>query len=665
MTVTIPFTVVLQSDAEPGTGLGTEAVNDLVPRDSNGHAYLPATHLKGLLREHLATIIHVREWDRALLDAVLGAEGVQQGAVRVSDARAKTDARTRTITRTAIGEYGVASEGSLRTVEAVSVGTKFSGEMRVESPKGSAVELAARLGLQLISAIGGGRNRGSGACRVEFANETESPGSLLRKLDSAMKSWRAPVVSKPKASTAQLGTKTVWFSLVFRADGPICCPETPVVGANHLRGGIAIPASAVQGAILTRLDAVDSALASACFASAHFRCWPLLPTSTDVNGREVPIAVRVSMTHRVSKLVDATTNHFIYKDEAIAPIKWEEAARGSPMKGSDGVLLRRSNGQVDLWKSSEMPRLVTAHGVHAGGRNLYSMDSLAPMLFSGMIAVPEGVAAALEKLFRDDPTVALGKSRSVRGGGRLELKRLDAASLAAWQPNPKAASLVFVVQSPLELPEGKLPTSAGEMLVKLVEESGLGKVTEAHASTQVLFGWSRAEQGSRVGETQRLRAVRVISPGSVFVLASPVADLQAVLIKGIGSGRERGCGAILPHPGVASGKFTRPVKLQTVKSKDDAGKWAVQLLKSCGGAGPSPSQISALAAKASQGTDLKIAAAFLDEQLKSRPSRFSDVWRASKEVLQSLLKQDKQLVCRALRAWQDLAIIHRETKEHE
>ena len=83
MTVTIPFTLVLQSDAEPGTGLGTEAVNDLVPRDSNGHAYLPATHLKGLLREHLATIIHVREWDRALLDAVLGAEGVQQGAVRV------------------------------------------------------------------------------------------------------------------------------------------------------------------------------------------------------------------------------------------------------------------------------------------------------------------------------------------------------------------------------------------------------------------------------------------------------------------------------------------------------------------------------------------------------------------------------------------------------
>ena len=61
---TITYSVKLSSDAEPGTGLGTESINDLVPRDSNGHAYLPATHLKGLMRQHLSTAFASRGWNR-------------------------------------------------------------------------------------------------------------------------------------------------------------------------------------------------------------------------------------------------------------------------------------------------------------------------------------------------------------------------------------------------------------------------------------------------------------------------------------------------------------------------------------------------------------------------------------------------------------------------
>ena len=658
---TITYSVKLSSDAEPGTGLGTESINDLVPRDSNGHAYLPATHLKGLMRQHLSTAFASRGWDRDLLDVVLGAEGAVQSAVRISDARSKANIRTRTISRTAISEHGTASSGSLRTTEAIPAMTEFTGTLQVDAPSGEAVDLATRLGLQLISAVGGGRNRGGGACRIEIKDEKRLPGELLIELDRVIKTWKKPDTTMPKIAATLTGVKTVWFALVFRADGPICCPETPVVGVNHLRSGISIPASAVQGAVLTRLNALDSSMASACFASQNFRCWPLLPTSTDteVQQTEVPIAVCVSLTHKISKL-PVSNNVYAFKDEAIEPYKWVSVAEGSPLKGSTGVLLRHANGKIELWRSGDMPRMITAHGVHAGERNLFSVESLAPMLFSGIMAVPEAVATTMEKMFAADPCIAVGKSRTVRGGGRLELRRLESADLAKWQPGPRQASQVFVVQSPLELPEGDLPSSASEMLIKLVQDSGLGQVSEAYATTQVLFGWNRAAQGKRVGDTQRLHASRVISPGSVFVLQTPVKDLEAVLLKGVGGARERGFGAVLPHPGVAGGKFVRPIHIRSVKSVDEAGKWAFQLHSESQGQGPTPSQIGALAAKAAQGPDLSKAKEHMDIQQKTRSARFADVWSVVKSRLDELLKRDKELVCRTLRTWQDLAISHRE-----
>ena len=661
--LSISFTVTLISDSELGTGLGTETVNDLVPRDSNGNAYVPASHLKGLMREHLERVFVLRSWNRGLLDAVLGAEGTLQGSARMGDAVPTADIGIRTISRTSIRESGTAEAGSLRTSEAIAATSTFNGTLHCDADVGAAEDVAARLGLKLISAVGGGRNRGSGACRIDIAGELRSPGELLVELDRLIGKWKPKDQGAPVTAVALSGSSAVWYAVVFRADGPVCCPETPVVGVNHLSSGIAVPSSAVQGAVLTRLNSVAPGLASACFASAQFRCWPLLPATSDVSQQIIPYAVRVSLTHRISKLRDVEGRH-LYLDEAIEPYLWTDVRRGSSMKGSDGVLLREATGRVKVWRTAEMPRIVTAHGVHAGGRNLYSMESLAQMVYSGFMAVPEAAAETIEKMFHSDSYLSVGKSRSVRGGGRIELRRIEASAFDSWAPAPRGAGQVFVVQSPLALPDGPLPSCANDMLSQLVQASGLGTVVEAHASARVVFGWNRSVATAHIRQTQRLRATRVISPGSVFVLESPVRDLEMVLLKGIGAGRDRGFGSILPHPGVATSKFERELRIPVVKSTDEAGKWALNLhrLSVAQGRGPTPSQIGALAAKAAQGLDLAKASEYLRVQQKERPAGSADVWRSVASELANLLAKEKSVVCRAFRAWQDLAIIHRESK---
>ena len=72
------FTVRLTSDAEPGTGLGGEVVNELVPRDYQGRPSLPATHIKGLMRAELAEIVRARDLDKTLVTRVFGGHGLAE-----------------------------------------------------------------------------------------------------------------------------------------------------------------------------------------------------------------------------------------------------------------------------------------------------------------------------------------------------------------------------------------------------------------------------------------------------------------------------------------------------------------------------------------------------------------------------------------------------------
>lgn len=671
------FTIELTSDAEIGSGRGGEVVNSTVTRDHKGQPVIRATHLKGLMRDQLQSMGAARGWGNDLADLVFGREGREgdsgcPGQLRMSDSTSEAGAEVRTIIRTSLTELGVAKANSLRTVEAVAAGSRFHGSLQVPADVPAVVDLASRLALLSVVSIGGGRTRGGGCCHVSIEGEGRTPGALLKELDRAVGEGvpQPPPLSIPKGGGLSPGSPTALLRLVFRADSPVCCPETPVVG-NVIRSGLGIPPSAVQGAILGLLSAADPSLSQAVFEDRRTRFWPLLPCAEEGAAGEIPVPVRVDLTHRMSKLADEKGQH-TFRDPAIETYKWQEAANGSPLKGADGVLLRSEDGQVELWRSRDMPWLLTSHSVHHGGRNLFTVESQSPMVFSGLMAVPEEAAEVICRRLEEDPAVAFGKARTVRGGGRLSAERCDmGALLSGWKER------VFVLQSPAAIPDGwdMSDGPAETRLAELVEQSWKVKVAAnprqageisvtALAQCGVRFGWNRhGAGGSHVGETRRLQARRVFLPGSVFVLEETPPNLEELLCRGLGvevdgdvDGRCQGYGAVLPHPGLAQRRRVLEPDCAEIKSQDDAAELALDWFnKTSGAGGPSPSQIAAVAGRI-RDKDGSEAVAFLGRQKDDRPSRVWERWKPVWAEVGKSIDTNARVAARALRIWQDLSV---------
>ncbi len=689
--VELALTITFLSDAELGTGLGTERMDGLLPRNAQGQPIVPAAHLKGLLRDRLEEMRALRGWPEDAVDALLGAPGLDgddgiPSRLRVSDAVPNEGTPVvLTIARTALGPQGTVAPRTLRTVEAVAAGTEFSARAWVDDVPGGPLDVLTRLGLMAVEALGGRRTRGAGLCRIVIAGEERPPGELLREADALLSERRPVTVPRPALApdvrpSVLTDGAPCWFQVIFRADSPICCPEAPIMSAsNHIRSGPGVPASAVQGALLTRLDRVDSALARACFSDPRFRAWPLLPVlAGDAPDGEVPFGVRVDLTHRMGKLPRGEGGYEV-RDSAIEPYHWSGVAGGSPLKSSDGILRREPSGRVTLWKAVDLPRVISSHSVHAsldseGRRALFSVEALAPMVFSGLLALPREAAGALQESLAQDPTVAFGKARSIRGTGRLVLRPMDpAAGLFCGRLPDRLPGCVFVVQSPLALPDDYPVERAETALQYLAETAGWGSVlldsldssgrpvTRTAATCGIRFGWNRHGLGTWADERhRRLRARRVILPGSVLVLKAPLEDLAARLLAGLGDGRECGFGALLPHPGMAGPEPYRPQGAPArLKSCDDAGSRALELFLRAGGSdGPAPSQIAALCRHI--GSD---PIGYLDRQAQRGSARHWHRWDRVFDQVRELVTGDPSLARRVLRSWQDLAIIHRDAEK--
>lgn len=660
----LAYTITLISDAEPGSGCGGELVDDIVPRAADGRPCIRASHLKGLMREQLEGLAARHGW-KDLADAVCGApadrgqEG-RLGAIALTDAVAASAVAVRTLARTAVNDLGVVHGQTLRVTELLPCGSAYRGSLRIDAEPGSVLDLAARLGLCAVSSVGGGRTRGSGACRITIEGEPRSPGQLLNALQAAIASQGLPqMAQRHPAPSRALSPRACLARLVFIAESPFCCPEHPEAG-NLLRSGPGIPASAVIGALLERLDRRDSAMASAVFAALaerRARCWPLwpcaLPPVEDPPVR-LPVPVRVSLTHRMSKLPVGEPGQHLFRDEAIAPYDWREVPAHAPLKGADGFLLHGADG-VRLWRAGDLPRVLTSHAVHSQGRNLFVVESLAPLVCSGWAWLPEDAAALLAASLRDDPWVAFGKARSVRGLGRLTLQLADERAITELARATEGR--IFIVQSPLALPDDASGDDSGAQLAALAEQDGWPVARhQCWARIGIRFGWNRLGLGATVRPGQhRLRARRCILPGSVLVLSRPLDDPWARLAAGLGSGAEAGFGALLPHPGLAMALHQPAPSLAVLESRiDDASRAGYELWQASRDAGLSPSQVAALLAKAEQGQ----ARAWLERQ-RQRPSRFWLRWQPLLERtrLADILQSDRAVA--ALRVWHDLAVAER------
>ena len=610
------FSMTLHSDAQIGTGLGSESVNDHVPRDMNGNPFCPGAHIKGLMRESLLDIFENLGLDPAIIRYVLGrsfdvGKLEAESSIRLMDAVSEENsAKTLLVTRTALDEYGTAQEMSLRTDEAVRTGTVFRGKVLSDLPKYSLEECVWQLGLLSIFAIGGNRNRGCGQCSVKIHDLEIKPGDLLKRLVQELPNWKTPT-QKSSAKAPKFSETWVPVRLTFRADAPVCVPATAAAVKTNLQTtDFSIPASAVRGMIIRRFEKYGSEFMNQLFESPQFLAWPLQPVGVVGEGDEKfkpnsPVSIRVSLTHRAAKFTIGDALKPEFQDKAWDEDLPQNTAPKAPMKASDGVLLVRDDESCpQLWKARSMPHDIRSHGVHrneAGNpeRGLYTVDSMAPMVWRGLVLLPKNLANELIESFKTVSECAFGARRSVQGMGEITAEIVDEP--AEWKLSKEAQRTVFIVQSPVSIPYELHKKSADEQLhemaKKWLENCGVSaSELNVWANTGVLFGWNVKRKGQQAPQL-------VILPGSVIQLQEKLSaeKIRELLECGFflnQSDPQRGYGAVSVHPGKAVRLFERkPKRLSLDKNENEERRKITQDVLEMTDSGnhlPSASQVRAL-----------------------------------------------------------------------
>jgi len=665
----------LTSDAEPGTGMGGENINSLVPRDTQRRLKINGSHIKGLMREQFTEISQSLAWDSSWCDSLFGQPNSQSdvdAAIRFGDAIA-ADTKTLAISRTAVGDDQTKVEGSLRTTEAVPAGTEYEGQLYCDTEDPILIA-AVKLTLSSINAVGGSRSRGAGACVVTIDETPPDFGELLKIINAPAKQLRELSADErsesPITAASDLSSDpVVCLRLTFRATEPVCCPEV-ADKTNTIRTGFAIPASAVQGVILHRLHRMNSGLSQATFEDTRFLAWPLLPIGDEDSALQYRDPIRVGLTHRGAKfaLGDAfRAEHF--QDEAIESFDWTRVPDGAPLKAFDGVLLQHDEG-VKLWKASQMPHVISAHGVRNdqsepelnierssensgfrnGGRNLFSVDSMAPLVWTGKVFLPQTAADALVDLLKQNAQVTFGKGRSVRGHGHLSAERIDAVT---WRADTAPSGFdVLVAQSPWLVPTDTQSSSAEAVIEHIVadwiETNGLQNlvVEDKWGATSLRFGWNRTTRtDTKTGGFESARLV--IDPGATVKLNRRLNDDElAKLAHGIGGGRQQGYGAVSLHPGKAMGLYTSRLSTREQESGKDVCHAIQTAIRIAQGPMPSSSQWSALRSERIRGQEQ--ANQYLERQLEERTSRIHATWVDAAPAIRKILHCNDKAALSAL-----------------
>jgi len=158
----------LVSDAHLGTGSGGGGVDALVSRDRHGWPVIWASHLEGVLRD-AARRLHGPESAASFFGR---AGGERQRALFTSlYAADNPDSRVWRSTSRVAFDNRAPKDDTLRVVEYVPSGTKFSGQ--VELPDGELPTL--RRLLQEVDALGGGRAAGAGRVKLSLGQNTHEP----------------------------------------------------------------------------------------------------------------------------------------------------------------------------------------------------------------------------------------------------------------------------------------------------------------------------------------------------------------------------------------------------------------------------------------------------------------------------------------------------------
>ncbi len=185
--------VELLEDLHIGTGTGVGDIDSLQVRDRHDRPVLPASHLKGVLRE-TAREAHRRrpqEISREILEGLFGRSGAGRGHLTLTSAYWEDACVPHSLIwgSTRIDEYGTAHEKSLRFVEYVPAGSRFS--LAAELPERYLSEF--RRLLTHTPYLGAQRNRGHGRVRWRIEESTPQatilPGGIPQRYPARLRLW--------------------------------------------------------------------------------------------------------------------------------------------------------------------------------------------------------------------------------------------------------------------------------------------------------------------------------------------------------------------------------------------------------------------------------------------------------------------------------------------
>ena len=680
------FEIRLLSDGEPASGLGCESLNGILPRNEHGRICVPASQLKGLMRENFRRYLSpfLKEKSKLLEGMIFGRAGDEEDGgcpslMHLQSASVKDeDCKTLVVQRTAVNELGLALEHSLRAREAIAAGSILYGEVLLDSDD-EWLNRILRFCLLSIRAIGGSRTRGAGRCRVVISGgeEKETPGGILRELVSNPFSVPSPASLQNKkdffVSKVDWEEDVMALRLDFEATSPLLLPEHPVGKSNVISSGFVIPATAVAGALLTKLSQYDSDLAKACYEAKRFRCFPLLPVAEGIR-ESIQLPVYVSNTQKVSKLTIDDNGNYQFGDTMIPDgyleesYQWQKKSANISMKGVDGVLyMFRDDDRIGLMKRKSIPTLYQAHAVVNGDGskdslekkdNLFTTEAICVKYFSGLILLPKQLGEILKRLFEEGEPMSFGKARSLHGSGIMKVVELGGSEhfFQQYHQVRNLRNRLFIVQSPVVFTLDDVACSTKEALGKVLQQAGWGEVEKESVMTSVQFGWNQTVKANRVGSSCRTKAQRVILPGSVFLLKNPIPEreLNEKLVRGIGEAMYAGFGAVLPHPMFGTKLFSlenEDEEIPTFPAHEEERLVCLGYELWEKGKNLSASQVARLMNKWAMGSQ----AAFLEEQLEKRPVRIRELWKPLKKILSeelgALKKSDAMMV---LRVWHDL-----------
>jgi hypothetical protein len=152
------LTITLEDDMHTGAGLESGEIDAVVAKDRHGKPIIPATHLKGVMRDNACKLTGLTS-DQ--VNALFGKKQAQSGAVILTSAYWQGKEYTPMIMGFSAREEGsrIAKEGSLRQIEYIPAGSEFTAQIYL---KNDALKEDLIQVLQVTDRLGSRRSRGAG-----------------------------------------------------------------------------------------------------------------------------------------------------------------------------------------------------------------------------------------------------------------------------------------------------------------------------------------------------------------------------------------------------------------------------------------------------------------------------------------------------------------------